>query len=200
MALLAFHSKCLRLLQISGAGKSLVVMTLNTPLLPLSINARWKMKHLISPSFSLPRVFRHSPSSLCVLRLHQTSYASSSSPSNGCFLLPAPTYGSSMSGTQVSPSWVFFLALFFPSGSQMATFTSNTQCARNSKLPSFFSANLMFFSPRLLLSCRERSLSTHCIAVDPVCVHRSCHTIQRSEELSCRPVSTLCCSLVNISL
>lgn len=112
MALLAFHSKCLRLLQISGAGKSLVVMTLNTPLLPLSINARWKMKHLISPSFSLPRVFRHSPSSLCALRLHQTSYASSSSPSNGCFLLPAPTYGSSMSGTQVSPSCFFFLLCF----------------------------------------------------------------------------------------
>uniref|UniRef100_A0AAZ1XB64 Transmembrane protein 57a n=1 Tax=Oreochromis aureus TaxID=47969 RepID=A0AAZ1XB64_OREAU len=50
------------------------------------------------------------------------------------------------------------------------------------------------------LAHRERSLSTHCIAVDPVCVHRSCHTIQRSEELSRRPVSALCCSLVNISL
>lgn len=62
------------------------------------------------------------------------------------------------------------------------------------------SADFFFFFLSLVLSRRERSLSTHCIAVDPVCVHRSRHTVQRSEELSCRPVSTLCCSLVNVTI
>lgn len=92
------------------------------------------------------------------------------------------------------------------SASQIATFTSKTGCMRESQLPCFFSARpksadfffFSFFFSCLLLSHRERSLSTNCITVDPVCVHRSCHTVQRSEELSRRPVSTLCCSLVNI--
>lgn len=70
-------------------------------------------------------ILRHSLSSSYVWRLHQTSSASSSSPSNGCFLLPAPMYGFSMSGTQVSPSfqWILF---FFMSASHTSTFTSKT--------------------------------------------------------------------------
>ena len=55
---------------------------------------------------SLSPTLRRSLSSSYVWRLRQTSSASSSSPSNGCFSLPAPTYGSSMSGTQVSPSFL----------------------------------------------------------------------------------------------
>ena len=92
-----------------------------------------------------------------------------------------------------------FCRLIFISASHTDTFTSKTLCTRNSPLPSFFkSVDLfIFYLPRLLLSHRERSLSTHCVAVDPICVHRGCHTVQRSEELSCRPLSTLCCSLVN---
>ncbi len=56
---------------------------------------------------SLSPTLRRSLSSSYVWRLRQTSSASSSSPSNGCFSLPAPTYGSSMSGTQVSPSFLW---------------------------------------------------------------------------------------------
>lgn len=54
---------------------------------------------------------RRSPCSSSVWRLHQTSSASSSFLSSGCFLLPAPMYGSSMCGTQVSPSFVWILFL-----------------------------------------------------------------------------------------
>lgn len=46
--------------------------------------------------------------------------------------------------------------------------------------------------------CRERRLFTNCVPLDSVCVHWGGHTVQRSEELSCRPVSTFCCSLVII--
>jgi len=45
---------------------------------------------------------RRSPFSSCAWRSRRTSSASSSSPSSGCFSPPAPTFGSSMSGTQVS--------------------------------------------------------------------------------------------------
>lgn len=131
-------------------------------------------KHFISAQlwhiyFSFSPTLRRSQSSLYVWRLHQTSSASSSSPSNGCFLLPALTYGSSMSGTQVSPSflWILFISIYY-----------------NKWLLSPQKLLIYVFFP-VLLSRRERSLSTYCIAVDPVCVHRSCHPLQRSEELSC---------------
>lgn len=86
----------------------------------------------------------------------------------------------------------------FISASQQPSSPQRLGARRNSQLPSFLKSADFYFPPRLLLSCRERSLSTHCVAVDPVCVHWSRHTVQRSEELSCRPVSTLCCSLVII--
>lgn len=49
-------------------------------------------------------VRRRSLCSSYVWHLRQTSSAFYSSLSNGCFSPPAPTYGSSMSGTQVSPT------------------------------------------------------------------------------------------------
>lgn len=97
---------------------------------------------------SLSPTLRRSLSSSYVWRLRQTSSASSSSPSNGCFSLPAPTYGSSMSGTQVSPS---FLPTDFISASQTDTFTSKNvwDCTRYSRLPSFFKSVFFFYSPCL---------------------------------------------------
>lgn len=98
VALLALHSERLRLVQISGAGKSFTscftfTWTSDGP----------EVKSLFCISFFLCLFLpRRSLSSLFVWRLHQTSYASSSSPSNGCFSLPAPTCGSSTCGTQVS--------------------------------------------------------------------------------------------------
>ena len=53
---------------------------------------------------SLPLLpHRHSLSSLCVWRLLPTSYACSSSPSNGCSSPPVPMCGFSTSGIQVRP-------------------------------------------------------------------------------------------------
>lgn len=139
--------------------------------------------------------FRRFLYSSYVWRLRQTSSAFSSFLSNGCFSLPAPTYGCSMSGTQVSPSFlptVFFF--FFISASKQSSSPQRLGAQENHscQVPSIC---WLFISP-MSLTYREGSLSTHGIAVDPVCVHWSCHTVQRSEELSCWPVSTLCCSLV----
>lgn len=72
---------------------------------------------------------RRFPSSLYVWRLHQTSSASFSSPSNGCFSLPAPTYGSSMSGTQVSPSFLADPVLSLPAKQPLSP--PKTLCTRN---------------------------------------------------------------------
>lgn len=78
---------------------------------------------------------RHSLSSSYVWRLRQTLSASSSSPSSGCFLLPAPTCGSSMSGTQVSPSFFVDSLFLLPNG----YLNLSNLCTRNSKLLSLFS-------------------------------------------------------------
>lgn len=86
-------------------------------------------------SFSpTPRRFQ---SSLYVWRLHQISSAFFSSPSNGCFSPPAPTYGSSTSGTQVSPSFLQSLFLSLPAKRPLSP--PKTLCTRNFELPSFFS-------------------------------------------------------------
>lgn len=104
-----------------------------------------------------------------VWRLRQTSSAFSSFLSNGCFLLPAPTYGCSMSGTQVSPSFLptVFSFLSLPANSHHhlkdLVRKKNRSCQVPSRVP-------IFIFP-LSLTYREGSLSTHGIAVDPVCVH-----------------------------
>lgn len=100
---------------------------------------------------------RRSLCSSCVWRLRQTSSAFYSSPSNGCFSPPAPTYGSSTSGTQVS---------------------STSRVCQQPSLPQSISAQNLNcqVSEVLIISfavlvCRKRSLSAYSVPVDPVCVH-----------------------------
>lgn len=50
-----------------------------------------------------------------------------------------------------------------------------------------------------VLVLRERSLSTHCVTMDTLRVHRGGYQIQRPEELPCRPVPPICCTLVSHS-
>lgn len=96
VALLAFPSQCLRFLQISGAGKRMIKNSVHPQSTPVS----WDTQFVeVSPP---PLCFRRSHSSLCLWHSRQTSSASCSSLSSGCSLLPAPTYGCSMYGTQVS--------------------------------------------------------------------------------------------------
>lgn len=44
---------------------------------------------------------------------------------------------------------------------------------------------------------REGGLSAHCFSMDTFCVHRGSHQIQRPEEFSRGPVSSVCCALVS---
>lgn len=102
--------------------------------------------------------FRRFLYSSYVWRLRQTSSAFSSFLSNGCFSLPAPTYGCSMSGTQVSPSFlptVFFFLFYLCQ--QTVIITSKTWCTRKSQLPSSFNL-LTFYFPHVSYLQRGESV------------------------------------------
>lgn len=108
---------------------------------------------------SLSPALRRSLYSSYVWRLRQTSFAFSSSPSNGCFSLPAPTYGSSMSGTQVSPSFLQTVYLC----QLTAIFTSKTWCKKKFTAAKFPQECWFLFSPSsLTFMQREESVYPLC--------------------------------------